>query len=485
MLGQRTIYVGFFGYLTTFVILIYVFAYIAFLFTLDTNYDNIGNSLIKTFLIWTSIRLITTFLSIAYCVLNVVNGFWISILIVCWGVLLVGTVGILAQCTMDWTTANSINNPKNIANDPLYCCAFYQEVSSCNGFGPCNPIVKAEDLKLNRDFEILFYFNLIFFVFELILIYLNLMVSNRRARARKLEIQFNEEMYGYDIEEINSQELNPFSQDNVTKETIKVNRTKSYYLSDELVGSRVDSIKSKANSTNAKSNSKVLKLFNGVLLFFHNISNHICNLVYTNVDRIKKPKIVRPKLSNANENESFLKKHNQQQQQQHQQLFKQDVKFRKKTKENPFEYNRKTTTTTKTPIQTINNINSKNVNKLQEDRNIRLNAVKQHQESITNYTQYLAKKDDLPKIIDNESHATTKTKHHALSQPTPPPPLAAAAAAAKSSSFKFKTPEPFDEMETKAIQMELEQTEQCLPSFKSKRKNNVVDRLLLSKNKDL
>ena len=122
-------------------------------------------------LTWSTLKPIVVLLILACLIFSLYDPAYLIVLCVACGVIWVGTVMLGIDLIVIATTqCNSPYFPDSACNDLLYCCAYYDQVPSCAGLGPCTPSVTPSKLAMNSDFFTVTVFTGIFFFLELLLI---------------------------------------------------------------------------------------------------------------------------------------------------------------------------------------------------------------------------------------------------------------------------------------------------------------------------
>jgi hypothetical protein len=111
-----------------------------------------------------------------------------------------GSFGLFVELMIDrFWSCNSPRRPRNSCNDPLYCCVWYAQVSSCAGLGPCpgSNVTSQSDLKPNPDSLELLIFCAIFMGLELLMIVFSSAVLNRLRRLNHAAALTNKALRAY------------------------------------------------------------------------------------------------------------------------------------------------------------------------------------------------------------------------------------------------------------------------------------------------
>jgi len=171
------------GYIEFATVVVYVAALIVYyagpyLYADADSYSTIFN----VFYIWAALKPVLPVMAAIYTALQVyVLGPIIAYLIVA-GIIAVGSLALFITLIADFGRCNTVLHPSLACNDPLYCCAFWNETSACAGFGPCNgtSVDSPGDLQIAENHLWLTWFTLGLFVLEVLLGVLAYLVFQRR-----------------------------------------------------------------------------------------------------------------------------------------------------------------------------------------------------------------------------------------------------------------------------------------------------------------
>lgn len=190
------------GYWLLLTCVVYIFGFSAYYATvyvnLGTRVEN--DEMLNKLMIWNALKPALAVLILIWIIFSLFDAIGIFLLIVPCMVVFFGSFAMTIKLLIDrYSTCNSSQTPHNICNDPLYCCAYFDVVSTCSGLGPCpgSNVTIPSDLIPNDDLEMFGIFAGIFFFLELFLILLAMGVLSRLKRLKVAAILTNKMLMRY------------------------------------------------------------------------------------------------------------------------------------------------------------------------------------------------------------------------------------------------------------------------------------------------